>query len=113
MFLKSLVHGLTLRAYDTPPANVLDLGCGSGLWVIEAANQWPVSSWLLRLSMRVSDLSQKAQFIGFDCLEIQPDMGVVCTTQPHLSDLMNRITWSHGNLLVNDGSRREYCSSIH
>lgn len=42
MFLKSLLKGLTLRQADVPPSNVLDVGCGSGLWLIEAAKQWPV-----------------------------------------------------------------------
>lgn len=42
MFLKSLLKGLTLRQAEAPPSNVLDVGCGSGLWLIEAAKQWPV-----------------------------------------------------------------------
>ena len=39
MFLRSMAQGLTLRQYETPPSNILDLGCGSGIWVIEAAKQ--------------------------------------------------------------------------
>lgn len=47
MFMKSLAQDLTLRSYEAPPTNILDLGCGSGLWVIEAAKQWPVSANLM------------------------------------------------------------------
>ncbi|KAI0342774.1 S-adenosyl-L-methionine-dependent methyltransferase [Trametopsis cervina] len=82
MFLKSLSQGLTLRQYETPPANILDLGCGSGLWVIEAAKAWPYS-----------------QFTGYDCLQIQPDLKVMSSSQPGLGDLTNRIKWIHGNFL--------------
>jgi len=34
---------LTVYDFPTPPERVLDLGCGTGLWCIEAAKQWPVS----------------------------------------------------------------------
>jgi len=33
---------LTVYDFSTPPEAVLDLGCGTGLWCIEAARQWPV-----------------------------------------------------------------------
>lgn len=39
---------LTVHDFSTPPEAVLDLGCGTGLWCIEAAKQWPV-----RVSLRV------------------------------------------------------------
>lgn len=42
MFLTSLFKGMTARQAETPPSKVLDLGCGSGLWVLEAAKCWPV-----------------------------------------------------------------------
>ena len=42
MFLTSLFKGPTARQRGTPPSRVLDLGCGSGLWVLEAAKCWPV-----------------------------------------------------------------------
>ena len=34
--------GLTMNQFETPPRSVLDLGCGGGLWIIEAAKQWKV-----------------------------------------------------------------------
>ncbi|KAI0091190.1 S-adenosyl-L-methionine-dependent methyltransferase [Irpex rosettiformis] len=82
MFLKSLSQGLTLRQYDTPPKDILDLGCGSGLWVMDAAQQWPSSN-----------------FIGYDCLHIQPNLKVFGSSQPGLEDLAKRIKWMCGNFL--------------
>ena len=38
---------LTVYDFSAPPEGVLDLGCGTGLWCIEAAKQWPV-----RVSLR-------------------------------------------------------------
>jgi hypothetical protein len=35
-------NGLTMSQFETPPQSVLDLGCGGGLWIIEAAKKWKV-----------------------------------------------------------------------
>ena len=44
MFLSRLCGGVSMKQFDAgSPPNVLDLGCGSGLWAIEAAKAWPVS----------------------------------------------------------------------
>src|ERR1700689_2365314 len=40
-------NGLTMHRFETPPPIVLDLGCGTGLWTIEAAKQWKVKDPLL------------------------------------------------------------------
>lgn len=36
-----------MHPFETPPARVLDLGCGSGAWIMQAAEGWPVRSYLL------------------------------------------------------------------
>lgn len=46
MFLTKCCRGLTMHQFESPPAVVLDLGCGSGYWALEAAKQWPVSARL-------------------------------------------------------------------
>lgn len=43
MFLNRLCSGVSMLPFEDPPESVLDLGCGSGLWAIEAAKAWPVS----------------------------------------------------------------------
>ncbi|KAJ7508575.1 hypothetical protein B0H11DRAFT_1704073 [Mycena galericulata] len=45
----------TFHAYTSgpPPASVLDLGCGSGLWLLDAARTW-----------------RSSQFIGFDLVDV-------------------------------------------
>ena len=41
--LYDLCGGLTLKNMEVPPRRVLDIGCGGGLWVLAAAQQWTVS----------------------------------------------------------------------
>ncbi|RPD60122.1 S-adenosyl-L-methionine-dependent methyltransferase [Lentinus tigrinus ALCF2SS1-7] len=81
MFLNHLCSGVTMHPFPDPPRNVLDLGCGSGLWVIEAAKAWPDTT-----------------FVGFDLRNVQPDL-----TQTNLDiefrDLSQRIKWVHGDFL--------------
>jgi len=42
MVLVRMFGRLTIYDFPTPPERVLDLGCGTGLWCVEAAKQWPV-----------------------------------------------------------------------
>ncbi|KAI0304555.1 hypothetical protein BC826DRAFT_928543 [Russula brevipes] len=59
-----------------PPRHVLDLGCGVGLWTVDAARKWP-----------------NATLIGFDLVNVQFPLS-------HLeSHVARRITWEHGNFL--------------
>lgn len=46
-FLSNCCQGVTVHHSEKAPASVLDLGCGSGYWAIEAAKQWPVSRRVL------------------------------------------------------------------
>ncbi|KAG6853975.1 hypothetical protein C0991_011837 [Blastosporella zonata] len=72
---------LTLHHFKTPPPVVLDLGCGSGYWVIEAAKKWKESA-----------------FVGFDIKNIQPRLHHAQTLKHH-KDIAHRVKWVHGNLL--------------
>ncbi|KAG6814125.1 hypothetical protein H0H92_002120 [Tricholoma furcatifolium] len=63
---------------EGPPERTLDLGCGTGAWVIDAAKAWP-----------------DCEFVGFDLVNVQI---------PHkLLDeaIAGRIEWRHGNFLTN------------
>lgn len=59
------------------PERSLDLGCGTGTWVVDAAKEWP-----------------KCEFVGFDLVNIQISLKLL---DPSLAE---RITWVHGNFLT-------------
>ncbi|KAF9454137.1 hypothetical protein P691DRAFT_810855 [Macrolepiota fuliginosa MF-IS2] len=60
-----------------PPQRVLDLGCGLGTWVIDAAKEWP-----------------DCEFVGFDLVNVQIPRSVL----DHSTG--QRIEWKHGNFLT-------------
>ncbi|KAF7339336.1 UBIQUITIN-CONJUGAT-2 domain-containing protein [Mycena sanguinolenta] len=63
------------------PEHSLDLGCGSGAWVIDAAKEWPT-----------------CDFVGFDLVDIQIPLK---TLPSEYDSIAERITWVHGNFLTN------------
>ncbi|OCH90906.1 hypothetical protein OBBRIDRAFT_834627 [Obba rivulosa] len=68
---------ITWHVFETPPQRVLDLGCGSGSWLLEAARMW-----------------KNTHFTGLDIVPLHPDL-----KQLGLSDMASRITWVHANFL--------------
>ena len=42
MLLSNATGSLNVHRFSQPPKSVLDIGCGSGYWIIQAAKQWPV-----------------------------------------------------------------------
>ncbi|KAK0208757.1 hypothetical protein DFS33DRAFT_1253760 [Desarmillaria ectypa] len=62
---------------EPPPERSLDLGCGTGTWVLDAAKEWP-----------------KCEFVGFDLVNIQIPLKLL------ESSIAARITWAHGNFLT-------------
>ncbi|KAI0719317.1 hypothetical protein C8T65DRAFT_636312 [Cerioporus squamosus] len=66
MFLNRLCSGVTMHQFPEPPSSVLDLGCGSGLWVIEAAKAWPNSSFV------GFDLRNRIKWVHGDFLDPLP-----------------------------------------
>jgi hypothetical protein len=47
-------NGLTLFDFpDGPPDSVLDIGTGSGSWILEAASQWKVYATLVLLTLHL------------------------------------------------------------
>jgi hypothetical protein len=74
---------LTVHNFPAPPSRVLDLGCGTGLWVIDAAKQWKVCLYsppppaLLDIN---ANQNQHSTFVGFDIKKIQPSV----ISSPHI-----------------------------
>ncbi|KAG8896757.1 hypothetical protein FRC00_005316 [Tulasnella sp. 408] len=59
------------------PSMVLDLGCGVGRWVIEAAAEWT-----------------KTRFVGLDLMDLQPDL-----SEKQYEDIRDRVQWVHNNFV--------------
>ncbi|KAG8910994.1 hypothetical protein FRC01_005993, partial [Tulasnella sp. 417] len=59
------------------PSMVLDLGCGVGRWVIEAASEWT-----------------KTRFVGLDLMDLQPDL-----SEKQYEEIRDRVQWVHSNFL--------------
>ncbi|KAH9065482.1 hypothetical protein EDB87DRAFT_1555929 [Lactarius vividus] len=77
MFIKQLSGSHTFHMFDVPPTKVLDLGCGSGYWILECAKQWRVSLDLVPLHpdlslLRSSDLGSRISWVQANCLEGLP-----------------------------------------
>jgi ubiquinone/menaquinone biosynthesis C-methylase UbiE len=65
----------------TPPLNILDLGCGHGGWVVEAATAWK------NFGTKVT---------GFDLVDVASRSGEADEAS------LDNITWVQGNLCVNN-----------
>ncbi|KAH8835498.1 hypothetical protein DL96DRAFT_1702477 [Flagelloscypha sp. PMI_526] len=88
-FLKQLCHGsVSFVRYAAPqqqvdpdllehPETCLDLGCGLGTWVVDAAKEWP-----------------NCHFTGFDLVNLQLPTFLL------EDEIAERINWVHGNFLT-------------
>ncbi|KAF9013209.1 hypothetical protein BDQ17DRAFT_584508 [Cyathus striatus] len=79
MFCQDLCESLTWHVFEKPPMRVLDIGCGTGTWILSCARTW-----------------KECQFVGLDIVPIQPDL-----QQAGSPDLASRITWMQANFLDN------------
>lgn len=76
LFVSHTAAGFTLTDFKRPPRRVLDLGCGTGFWIISAAQHW-----------------KETHFVGFDISHCQPNLHYTAL------EYRNRIEWVHGNFL--------------
>ncbi|TFK36969.1 hypothetical protein BDQ12DRAFT_686169 [Crucibulum laeve] len=63
--------------FEEPPERTLDLGCGTGTWIIDAAKEWP-----------------SCEFVGFDLVNIQVPLKYLDES------VARRVEWKHGNFLT-------------
>ncbi|KAK0201813.1 hypothetical protein DFS33DRAFT_1023858 [Desarmillaria ectypa] len=76
-FCRQICESLTWHVFEKPPTKVLDIGCGTGAWILECARTW-----------------RDCHFVGLDCVPLHPDL-----LQVGSSDLAHRITWTQSNFL--------------
>lgn len=76
MHVKKSVSVVQFPDHDSPKRS-LDLGCGGGTWILDAAKEWP-----------------DCEFVGFDLVDVQVPTSLL---EP---DVANRISWVHGNFLT-------------
>lgn len=41
-FTNALAGSVSFHSFATPPTKVLDLGCGTGDWILDCAREWEV-----------------------------------------------------------------------
>ncbi|TFK52605.1 hypothetical protein OE88DRAFT_1734576 [Heliocybe sulcata] len=76
-FMQQVCGSVTWHIFEHPPTKVLDIGCGTGTWVLECAKIW-----------------KKCHFVGLDIVPLHPDLQQVGS-----ADLASRITWTQTNFL--------------
>ncbi|EJD45643.1 hypothetical protein AURDEDRAFT_113983 [Auricularia subglabra TFB-10046 SS5] len=75
-FFRELCGSVTWHDFKTPPKKVLDLGCGTGTWVMDCARLW-----------------KESRFVGLDIVPLQPDLHLLG------SDIAPRVKWVQANFL--------------
>ncbi|KAJ7761578.1 hypothetical protein DFH07DRAFT_957173 [Mycena maculata] len=74
MACQKICDSLTWHVFPTPPTKVLDIGCGTGTWILNCGMAW-----------------RNCHFVGMDIVPLHPDLGA--------SELSTRITWVQANFL--------------
>ncbi|KAJ7695643.1 hypothetical protein B0H17DRAFT_1054971 [Mycena rosella] len=74
MACQRICDSLTWHVFPTPPTKVLDIGCGTGTWILNCGMAW-----------------RHCHFVGMDVVPLHPDLGA--------SELSTRITWVQANFL--------------
>lgn len=92
LFITNCCKSLTLHNFDGPPATILDVGCGRGLWAIEAGRLWQVCPPHTFRAPLLTRSSQGSTIVGFDVQPVQPKLGILD------KNLSRRLKWVHGNL---------------
>ncbi|CAK5284078.1 unnamed protein product [Mycena citricolor] len=74
MACQRICNSLTWHVFEEPPTRILDIGCGTGTWVMNCGVAW-----------------KDSHFVGLDVVPLHPDLGA--------SELATRITWVQANFL--------------
>ncbi|KAF7314432.1 Methyltransf-25 domain-containing protein [Mycena kentingensis (nom. inval.)] len=74
MACQTICDSLTWHVFATPPSRVLDIGCGTGTWILNCGKTW-----------------RKSHFVGLDIVPLHPNLGS--------AELASRVTWVQANFL--------------
>ncbi|KAF9524283.1 hypothetical protein CPB83DRAFT_618717 [Crepidotus variabilis] len=77
MFCLDVGKSLTWHVFESPPTKVLEIGCGTGTWILHCARTW-----------------KDCTFVGLDIVPLHPNLQNVGSP-----DLASRITWVQHNFL--------------
>ncbi|KAF5369539.1 hypothetical protein D9758_002781 [Tetrapyrgos nigripes] len=77
LFCQQVCKSVTWHVFEKAPSKVLDIGCGTGTWILDCARVW-----------------RQTHFVGFDVVPLHPDLQQVGS-----ADLARRVTWHQGNFL--------------
>ncbi|EIN12409.1 hypothetical protein PUNSTDRAFT_124275 [Punctularia strigosozonata HHB-11173 SS5] len=76
-FCQQACGSVTWHVFETPPSKVLDLGCGTGTWILDCAKVW-----------------KKTHFVGLDVVPLHADL-----QRTGYVGLASRVTWVQANFL--------------
>ncbi|KAF9450567.1 hypothetical protein P691DRAFT_758075 [Macrolepiota fuliginosa MF-IS2] len=74
---RQICNSWTWHVFETAPKAVLDIGCGTGVWIAHVANVW-----------------KECHFWGIDLVPTQPDFNTLGDR-----DMKERVHWVHDNFL--------------
>ncbi|KAI0693970.1 hypothetical protein BC835DRAFT_1415601 [Cytidiella melzeri] len=77
MWMRSCFKDLMWHSPDVAPKKVLELGCGSGSWILNSTRHW-----------------NDTHFVGLDIVPLHPDLHQLGSSQ-----LAGRVTWVQANFL--------------
>ncbi|KAF9485800.1 hypothetical protein BDN70DRAFT_459133 [Pholiota conissans] len=91
LYFMDMTDSLSFHVFETPPTKVLEIGCGTGTWLLHGARTW-----------------KECHFVGLDIVPLHPDLRNVGSP-----DLASRITWVQHNFLEGLPFQNEEFDFVH
>ncbi|KAK7469316.1 hypothetical protein VKT23_003797 [Stygiomarasmius scandens] len=94
LFCQQICNSMTWHVFDKPPSRVLDIGCGTGSWILDCAMKWKHTYFVGEFRPICSTPRISTRTEGLDIVPLHPDLQQVGS-----ADLARRVTWHQGNFL--------------
>ncbi|KAF7299004.1 Methyltransf-25 domain-containing protein [Mycena indigotica] len=97
MLCQTICESVTWHVFETPPTRVLDIGCGTGTWILNCGKAWRVHNvnslvWVIWAATSQAIIPREfIPLTGLDVVPLHPNLGA--------SELASRITWVQANFL--------------